>query len=75
MTIELNIYGKDVEISASRDSVNVTVRGVEEEHIIEQLSISDIIRYHGVFDLLNEIGEHDVKSWLEDEGYIVTEEE
>ncbi|EMQ3399866.1 hypothetical protein WF233_004518, partial [Yersinia enterocolitica] len=43
--------------------------------LVEAVEIKDIVGEYGSTDLLEEIGKTDVISWIENQGYTVTETE
>ncbi|EOA2967037.1 hypothetical protein ACHZHY_004671, partial [Yersinia enterocolitica] len=69
MTIKVESAG--VEIDRYK---NLTLELVRAE-LVEAVEIKDIVGEYGSTDLLEEIGKTDVISWIENQGYTVTETE
>ncbi|EOI6410807.1 hypothetical protein ACMU73_004717, partial [Yersinia enterocolitica] len=69
MTIKVESAG--VEIDRYKDLTLELVRA----ELVEAVEIKDIVGEYGSTDLLEEIGKTDVISWIENQGYTVTETE
>ncbi|EKN6093769.1 TPA: hypothetical protein ACPZN0_004558 [Yersinia enterocolitica] len=69
MTIKVESSG--VEIDRYK---HLTLELVRAE-LVEAVEIKDIVGEYGSTDLLEEIGKTDVISWIENQGYTVTETE
>lgn len=55
-----------VDPSAEPNRVDITVEGIEEEELLLQINILTAIKYFGITELLDTIGEERIKSHLQE---------
>ncbi|EOI7349405.1 hypothetical protein [Yersinia aldovae] len=74
MSIHMIIECKKVdEISVTRmGEIEIELTGAD---LVDAVDIETIVKEYGATNLLDEINETDVISWLENQGYTVTETE
>ncbi|MGH1605779.1 hypothetical protein [Yersinia proxima] len=72
MSIDIIITCKKIdEISVTRmREIEVELTGAD---LVDAVDIETIVKEYGATNLLDEINETDVISWLENQGYTVTE--
>ncbi|MCB5313603.1 hypothetical protein [Yersinia intermedia] len=73
MSLDITITVKSASVEKGRyDGLTFEL---SEAELVDAVEINDIVREYGSTDLLEEIGLTDVISWLENQGYTVTETE
>lgn len=74
MSLDIIIECKKVdEISVTRmGEIEIELTGAD---LVDAVDIETIVKEYGATNLLDEINETDVISWLENQGYTVTETE
>lgn len=74
MSIDIIITCQKIdEISVTRmGEIEIELTGAD---LVDSVDIETIVKEYGATELLDEINETDVISWLENQGYTVTENE
>ncbi|WP_019210862.1 hypothetical protein [Yersinia massiliensis] len=74
MSLDIIIECKKIdEISVTRmGEIEIEITGAD---LVDAVDIETIVKEYGASELLDEINETDVISWLENQGYTVTETE
>jgi hypothetical protein len=60
-----NVKAAHVQPASLPNKFDVEIEGIEMADILAQVNISEVIKYYGVTELFDVIGEEEVRSYLE----------
>lgn len=61
-----NVETAYINSASQPDRLNVDIEGIEPEEILFQINITQAIQYYGITELLDTIGDQEIRSYLLD---------